>query len=320
MLQARPRLPALALALLATLALPGCTDLGPRHYATWQVDTPATPDSVDFHGIPLRSGQIVVSEQGSPLGLLMSLLIADASPWIHAGIVSIEDGVPYLYESNGQIRPTWSNPPTAAVRGGVRRLSLDWFVANQSFIAIYTPPAGADPARIVEFAREAHIRHVPFDAWFDLDDPSRMYCTEFVALALAAGDAPPVRSSAVNPNASIRVIADWLQLRADSLIPAVSVVEHSERVALISKRHSPAQFMAYLALQRELHRRFTPDQKAGNVLSFSMFSGLKFQAPVRDAIRSVDRAAKDWGKLTEPEIDARVRQIALQTLGPWGQK
>lgn len=324
--QLHPRL--LALALLATLLLPACTSLGPRHFATWQVDTPAdtatlstpSPDHIDFHGIPVRSGQIVVSEQGSPLGLLMSLLIADASPWIHAGIVSIEDGVPYLYESNGQIRPTWSNPPTTAVRGGVRRLSLDWFVANQSFIAIYTPPAGADPAQIVEFAREAYARQVPFDAWFDLDDPSRMYCTEFVALALAAGDAPPVRSSAVNQNPSIRVIANWLQVRADRLIPAGAVITHSDRVALISKQHSPAQFMAYLALQRELHRRFTPDQKIGNVLSFSMPGGLRFRAPVRDLIRSVERAARDWGTLDEAEIDAHVRQLAVDILGPWSPK
>jgi hypothetical protein len=329
MQQPHRRLPALALALLVTVLLPACTALGPRHYATWQTDLPsqtatpdpAPPDSLDFHGIPIRSGQLVVSEQGSPLGLLMSLLIADASPWIHVGIIAIEAGVPYLYESNGQIRPTWSSdPPTATVGGGVRRLSLEWFVANQSYIAIYAPPAGADPARIVEFARQSHARHIPFDAWFDLDDASRMYCTEFVALALAAADAPPVRTSAMNPNPSIRVLADWLQVRADTIIPANALIEHSERIALISKHHSPAQFMAWFSLKQELHRRFTADQKVGNALSFSAFTGLGFQTPVGDVIRSVDRAARDWGTLTEPEIDARVRQIAGETLGPWSQK
>lgn len=323
-----PRLSAPLLALLAATALQACTGLGPRHYASWQTDPSpgpatadaATPDSVDFHGIAVRSGQLVLSEQGSPLGLLMSLLITDASPWIHAGIIAIEDGVPYVYESNGQIGPTWSNPPTAAVRGSVRRLSLEWFVANQTYIAIYAPPAGTDPARIVKFAREAHARHVPFDAWFDLSDPSRMYCTEFVALALVAADGPPVRTSPMNPNPSIRVLADWLELRADTIIPAGSLVKHSERVALISKRHSPAQFRAYLALQRELHRRFTPDQKVGNVLSFSTFSGLEFQTPVRDLIRAVDRAARDWETLDEAEIDAHVRQLAGEILGPWSPK
>ena len=157
--------------------LSACTSLGPGSYATWQVETPpaatpvtANPDSIDFHGIPLRDGQLVVSEQGSPLSLLMSLLIVDASPWIHAGIISIEDGVPYLYESNGQIQPTWSGPPTAAVSGGMRRMTLDWFVANQTWIAIYDPPAGADPAKIVEFARQSYALHIPFDAYFDLAD------------------------------------------------------------------------------------------------------------------------------------------------------
>ncbi len=322
MQQPHHRLSTVAAALLVAALLPACSSLGPAGYATWQIETPpatrpptARPDSVDFHGIPLRNGQLVVSEQGSPLGLLMSLLIADASPWIHAGIISIEDGVPWLYESNGQIRPTWSGPPTAAVGGGMRRMTLEWFVANQTWIAVYDPPAGADPARIVEFARRSYAQHIPFDAYFDLADASRMYCTEFVALALAAADAPPVRTSALNPNPSIRVIADWLQLRAGTVISAGALVEHSERVALISKQHSPAQFSAYFSLKRELHRRFTPDQKVGNVLSFSTFTGLGFQPPVREVTRLVDRAAKNWGNLTEAEIDARVRQIADQTLG-----
>ena len=327
MQQSHHRLSTVAAALLVAALLPACSSLGPAGYATWQIETPpatrpptARPDSVDFHGIPLRNGQLVVSEQGSPLGLLMSLLIADASPWIHAGIISIEDGVPWLYESNGQIRPAWSGPPTAAVGGGMRRMTLEWFVANQTWIAVYDPPAGADPARIVEFARRSHARHIPFDAYFDLADASRMYCTEFVALALAAADAPPVQTSALNPNPSIRVIADWLQLRAGTVIPAGALVEHSERVALISKQHSPAQFSAYFSLKRELHRRFTPDQKVGNVLFFSTFTGLGFQPPVREVIRLVDRAARDWGNLTEAEIDARVRQIAKQTLGSREQK
>lgn len=317
-----------AFALLAMALAAACTRPGPRHYDTWQADPGngaaapgvAAPGTIDFHGIPLRDGQLVVSEQGSPLGLLMSLLIADASPWIHAGIISIENGTPYLYETNGQLRPAWSGPPTAAVGGGMRRMTLEWFVANQTWIAVYDPPAGADPARIVEFARRSHAQHIPFDAYFDLSDASRMYCTEFVALALAAADAPPVQTSAINPNPSIRVIADWLQLRADAVIPASALIAHSERVALISKRHSPAQFSAYFALKRELHQRFTPDQKLGNVLSFSTVTGLGFQPPVREVIRRVDRAARDWEGLPEAEIDARVRQIALETLGPWNRK
>ena len=325
MLRACPELRALTVALLATVVLSACTTLGPKSYATWQLDTPPgtakvasnTPDSIDFHGIPVRNGQLVVSEQGSPLGLLMSLLMADASPWIHIGIIAIDNGVPWLYETNGQIHPAWSGPPTAAVSGGMRRMTLEWFVANQGYIAIYAPPAGADPEKLVEFARQSYAQHIPFDAYFDLGDASRMYCTEFVALALAAADAPPVQASALNPNPSIRVITDWLQLRADTLMPAGTLVEHSERVALVSKEHNPAQFSAWFSLKRELHRRFTPDQKVGNVLSFSSLTGLGYQPPVREVIRTVDRAAQDWGSLAEAEIDVRVVQIANQVLGTW---
>jgi hypothetical protein len=307
--------------------LPACARLGPEGYATWKIQTPpatrpaaSTAEGIDFHGIPLRDGQLVVSEQGSPLSLLMALLVDDASPWIHAGIISIENGVPWLYESNGQLQPTWSNPPTAAVSGGMRRMTLEWFIANQTWIAIHEPPAGADPAKIVAFARQSHAQHIPFDAYFELGDASRMYCTEFVALALAAADAPPVRSAALSPNRSIRVIADWLQLRADAVIPAGALIEQSERVALISKGHSPAQTSAWFSLRQELHRRFTADQKIGNVLSFSPFTGLDFQPPVSAAIRAVDIAARDWDKLTDAEIEARVRQIAGERLGPYPEK
>jgi hypothetical protein len=326
MQQRHPEPQRLAPLLLTVALLTACTSPGPR-YASWQVETPvaAKPEPgtaavVDFHGIPVRDGQLVVSEQGSPLGLLMALLVDDAAPWIHAGIISIEDGVPWLYESNGQLHPAWSGPPTATVSGGMRRMTLEWFVANQTWIAIYDPPAGADPAKIVAFARQSHAQHIPFDAYFDLGDASRMYCTEFVALALASADAPPVRSAALSPNRSIRVIADWLQLRADKVIPAGALIEHGERVALISKGHSPAQTSAWFALRQELHRRFTPDQKVGNVLSFSPFSGLDFQPPVRDLIRSVDVAARDWDKLRDAEIDARVRRIAGERLGPYPEE
>lgn len=323
------RLPALSLALLATMALPACTTPGPRHYATWQTDPPlraatagaTAPASIDYHGIPLRDGQLVVSEQASPLSVLLALLSADASPWIHVGIIAIEDGIPYLYESNGQLRPTWSSgPPTATVGGGVRRMTLDWFVANQSYIAIHQPPAAADPARLVAFARQSHAQHIRFDPWFDLDDADRMYCTEFVALALAAAGAPPARTAPVNQNRSIDVVLEWLQVDAEYMIPAAALVADSERVALISRRHSPVQVSAWFALRGELHRRFTADQKIGNVLSFSAFTGLDFQPPVRAVIETVDRAARDWGALTEAEIDARVRQIAEEKLGPWEQK
>jgi hypothetical protein len=327
MQQRHPEPQRLAALLLTVALLAACTSPGPR-YASWQVETPiaakpepGTPAVVDFHGIPVRDGQLVVSEQGSPLGMLLSLLSAEAFAWIHVGIIAIEDGTPYVYESNGQLHPTWSSePPNTAVGGGVRRMSLAWFVANQSYIAIHEPPAGIDPAKLVAFARDSHARRVRFDPWFDLDDPGRMYCTEFVALGLVAAGAPTVETTAVHPGRSIGVLRDWLQIRTTHMIPAAALIGNSERVALISKEHSPAQTSAWFALRQELHRRFTPDQKVGNVLSFSPISGLDFQPPVRDLIRSVDVAARDWSNLTETEIDAHVRRIAGERLGPYPEE
>ena len=84
-----PCLPAIVL-LLAVSALTGCAVTpGPNAFRTWQIDMQPDESTVLFRGIPVRTGQIVASEQGSPQSIFLSLLVADNYPYVHTGILAI---------------------------------------------------------------------------------------------------------------------------------------------------------------------------------------------------------------------------------------
>lgn len=305
---------------LASVLLSGCGTLNPASFETWEVTQEQQAQGsaeLMFHGLPLRSGQIVASEQGSPQSLFLSLLVADPGPWVHTGILAIEDGMPWLYESQGKVRPTLSGPPNRNIGGGVRRVSLESFIGRQRFVGIFEPPAGADAGRIAAYARQRYRDGTPFDAYFDLQDSSKVYCGEFTMLALNAGGAPPRSLSAFTANRSVRVVTDWLQIDTNTIIPAGAVVADSRRVALISSRHTRAQIDAYFTMKDELHRRFTVDQKLGNVLSFSSISMLGFRPEVRDYMNLVNDEAGNWEALSATDIRDRVRALAAEAFGPY---
>ncbi|MDP2322785.1 MAG: hypothetical protein Q8N51_02015 [Gammaproteobacteria bacterium] len=306
-------------ALLAGLVLAGCETINTASFDTWDVapEVVQVPAELSYHGIPLHSGQIVASEQGSPQSLFLSLLVADPYPWVHTAVLAIEDGVPWIYESQGRVRPSLSGPPNRNIGGGVRRVSLESFIGRQRFVGIYEPPPGVDAARVAAYARERFLAGTPFDAYFDLQDPSKVYCGEFTTLALAAGGAPARRLSAFTPNRSVRVVTDWLEIDTDEIVAAGAVVADARRVALISARHTERQIDAYFDMKDELHRRFTVDQKLGNVLSFSSITMLDFQPEVREYMNRVNTEARTWDGLSAQAVRGRVQALAAEAFGPY---
>jgi len=315
----RLHLPA-AVLLAASALLGGCatTTLGPGTFTTWQIEGQPDESTLLFRGIPVRTGQIVASEQGSPQSIFLSLLVADNYRFVHTGIIAIEDGIPVVYEANGQIQASFGGgPPTRHIGGGLRRVTLESFLNKQRFIAIYDPPPGADRERIGRFAHDSLAAGLPFDSYFNREDPTKVYCSEFTALALAAGGVSPRQVSPVNPNASVAVILDWLEITTPDIIPAGAIIADATRVGLFSRLHTPAQIEAYFDVKAELHRRFTPEQKLGNVLRFSMLRGLKFQPEVQGFMQAVNTAAASWDKLPPVEVDQRVRALAVEQLGPF---
>jgi hypothetical protein len=100
--------------------LSGCaTTLTPAAYRTFDAES-ASEGELDFHGLPLQSGQLVVSDSGEADSLLMSMFGEEYTPYGHAGILSIEDGKAYVYEGYALLWPFLGGPPTDAMRGRIR--------------------------------------------------------------------------------------------------------------------------------------------------------------------------------------------------------
>jgi hypothetical protein len=286
-----------ALIILAAAAwLCGCaTTLAPAQFRAFDAESAETGE-LDFHGLPLSSGQLIVSDSGAADSLLLSLLGEQYTPYGHAGIISIEAGKAYVYEGYALLLPFVSGPPTDAMRGRIRRITLDEYIARQKVTAIFDLPDGVDKTRVAAFARARHEDGTEFDPYFDWRDHTRLYCTEFAALALHAGGQPLPTPVRVRDNASLRVALDWLKVRAPEIVTAGSLTDGAERVALISRLYSAREVAAYFAAKRELHRRFTDDQKLGNIWSWS-WQGLQ----LRPQIEAFLEASSLWPH--EPAAD-----------------
>ncbi len=264
-----------------------------------------------------REGQLVASEQGSAQGLFLSLFAAEPHDFVHTGmVVSDPDGL-FVYETNGFLRAEIGGTPAQRVAGGARRVPWDEFAGSQRFVAVFDPPAGVDIDRAIGWLRE-HLG-TPFDLRFDPRDDAALYCSELTAKALAAGGAPPPLAP-FSANASLGAVRDWIGIGADGLYVPPAITGRGPAVALVSRWHSRRQVHAYFAAKRELHRRFTPDQPVGNVVSYSAWLGLRLRPTVQAFLAAVDAGADAWPEAEAPQPGAlaeRVAAIANQHLGPF---
>lgn len=263
---------------------PDSARLAPRDFRTFQASGPAAAVPGPY-GLPLRSGQLVASDAGAPVSLLLSLIGEEYSPYVHAGILVMEAGKPYVYETFGILRPFHRGPPTDAMGGKVRRVSLERYIARQRITAIFDPPGVADAGAVAQFALAHHRDGTQFDPYFDWRDHRRMYCTEFVALALHAGGAPLPAPVQVRDNASLRILLKWLKVEAEHIVTVSALVGDAEPVALISRRHDADAIAGYFAAKRELHDRFTADQKLGSLWSWS-WRGLRLRPDVAAVLKA----------------------------------
>lgn len=281
-----------------------CATLTPAEFRTFQVNGQGAAMSAAYYGLPLRSGQLIASDSGAPDSLLIPLIGEVFTPLLHAGIIVVETDGPYVYEGYATLSPFGVGPPTDRMHGSIRRTPLSRYLRRQRIVAIYDAPGVTDPAAVADFARARMRDQTPFDPYFDWGDHSRLYCTEFVALALHAGGAPLPTPVPVRDNASLRIAFNWLGITAADIITVRSMVGESEPAALLSRRYSIEQVRAHFAAKEELHRRFVADQKLGNVWSWSWL-GLRIRPHVEDFLNAA-RA--------RPGED--VAELARQMLGP----
>jgi hypothetical protein len=299
----RAFLPAAMASALLALALTGCiamppvvaaqfepaAPLAPQDLRTFQVSGARSTEAAPY-GPALRSGQLVASDAGAPVSLLLSLIGEEYSPYVHAGILVIEAGVPYVYETFGILRPFHRGPPTDAMGGKVRRVSLQRYIARQRITAIFDPPGVTDAGAVVRFVQERHRDGTRFDPYFDWFDHERLYCTEFAALALHAGGAPLPAPVRVRDNASLRILLEWLNVEAQHIVTVSSLLGDAAPVVLVSRRHDADGIKDYFAAKRELHERFTAGQTLGSLWSWS-WRGLRLRPEVAAFLKAPGKGA-----------------------------
>ena len=303
----------LAIALTITLALlaTGCTiPIKRDELAAWDVPGAATDT------LPLESGQIIVTSSESTLDIFVSLLPSVYNPYVHAAVLSIENGKPYIYEEFGR---QWLNPfvksPTDAISGRVKRVPLYEFLERYAFIEIWDP-ADLDKAAIVKFAQLHFEQRTPFDPYFDHNEKDALYCTEFVALALEAGGAAKFTVIPNRSNRSARIVLDWLKV-PEEMIQTSTLVASSNRVATLSLTKTLTDIRVMDEVRREFYRRFTCDQRVGNLFSVA--------GPTVRLRPPAEQFRKDAMILFEPAdmppdtavIRNAVRELANEHLGPF---
>jgi hypothetical protein len=271
--------------LLPAFLLTGCASFDPARYETIVVPESAI---ATWRGMPVREGQIAVIERPSATAVLLSFVADRYEPFVHAGLVVFDDGEPYVYEAMGVFKPHLTGRPTRGMGGGVRRVTLAAFLARDGIVALYEPGAAVDRKAAAAFARANLAARTPFDDTFDARDARRFYCVEFVARALEAGGSAAVTGVTLSTNRSMRVVLDWLEIDSPTILLAGELLDDDRRMLLADRRRTRAQIDAYFERKRELHRRFTADQRLGSVFDWGVM-GLRLRPGVREFL-DLDRA------------------------------
>ena len=300
------------------LILSGCVSLNVASLSTLELSDSATVLSeaeggINFQGVPLKSGQIIVSDNNAAMNLIVTFTDTEYHPFSHAGIISIEQGKPYVYQAAVQLKLLFRESATDLTTGSVMRISLAEFVNATTVAAIYNPSSAELGKSMVAFARHAYGKKLPYDAVFDPVDRSKVYCSEFIVSAMEFGHGQAVPLRLRNRHSSIDTLYEWLNIDTNRHYFVSDLVSNKNRVALLSTKLTARQIELHFALREELYRRFTADQKIGNILSWSTF-GPVFRPQVASFIqRGLDQ---DFRKPFEGEATRNwVRALANQMFG-----
>ncbi len=321
-MRARRALTALAgLALTAALAL-GCATAGP--VGRVNIIDRGAPTRVKSHylGLPLRSGQIVLTESPDATSYAFLMLPDKFYPFTHAAVLSMEDDEPWVYDVTGGVAsvPLHSRM-LDNISGKMYRRPLFEYASPNIHTEIYDPPPGTDGEKMAAYVRKLYAGgDVKFDTHFDAHDHTSLFCTELVALSVeAAGGKPPP----VGPASDLRSIDEimtFLGVPRGEAYPVGLFAEPSRYVAAIGPLPSRAAAWSYFEAKREVYRRFTADQRIGHVLAVSGNGELSVRPEI---LAFAAEASRLWNREAtpplpgDPRIARAVRELADQRFGPF---
>ena len=309
------------LALLLTLAS-ACSSTG--DIAERQVRTlDSRPDDKtprSLMGLPLRTGQLVLTEAPGDLSFFFPLVPKTFYRFTHAALLVFEDGQPFVYDIVGELSvldAIYADRPTDAVAGKVRRNTFYDYVKPNLYAEIYDPPEGVDPDKLAAWIQQKYRDETPFDPYFDYADHDALFCTEFVSQALEAAGSKTIELVPRKPNASLKEGIAWLNVPDGKFLPAGLFADPKRYRGACGSFPNLNMVRSYYAAKREIHRRFTADQKLGNIF---LLDGLEiFPRPELDDFvrRSTGLFAREREQIDEATINQAVGELAAQLFGPF---
>ncbi len=274
-----------------------------------------------YNGLAVRSGQIVLTESPDSTSYVFFLIPKKFHPFTHAAIISVENGEPFVYDVTGEVKtlPIKSRLMDN-VTGKMYRRSLFEYVAPHLHSEIYDPPAGADGEKIAAFARRKYAEGVEFDSYFDFHDHRRLFCSELVALAIESGGGPPIAPEASNPNPSIVEGMRWLGVPPGEALPAGRFLDPSRYVGALGQFSTRTAAWLYFEAKRELHRRFTMDQRLGFLLTLDGNGRVDVRPEITAYTIRASHLFDDQHpppEPSDPRLGEAVRRLADEVFGPF---
>ena len=273
-----------------------------------------------YLGLPLRTGQLVLTEAPGAYSFAFELIPAKFYPFTHIAMIAIEDGQPWVYDISGEYKTTGLHSKLLAnVHGGMRRTAFYEYVAPNLYAEVYDPPPGVDGEKMAQFARQKFAEGVEFDAFFDNDDHSKLFCTELVNLAITYAGGKPAVFVPIRDNDSLRLALRWLDVPQRMALPAGQFADPSRYVASLGQFASRTQAYSYFAAKDEISRRFTKNQRLGFIFEMHSSGDISTRPWVDGFMDRAthlfdeDQAPPEPG---DPRIAMGVRKLADEMLGP----
>lgn len=271
-----------------------------------------------YLGLPLATGQVILSEAPGAYSFWFSLVPERYYDFTHAGLIVMENGEPFVYDVSGHFAIGIYDRPTDGIVGELRRVPLLDYCRPNLYAEIFDPPEGVDRAKVAAYIREKREHGILFDAYFRWDEHERLFCTEFVALALAAGGAKLPAAVPVRKNPSLAVVIEYLAVQRDFVVPAGLFADPARYVGALGGFGSRTAAYCYFEAKREIHRRFTADQKLGNVFVWNGADDLRLRDEIDGFLRRAVRLFDGVQRVapSQAAISTAVRELAEETFGP----
>lgn len=277
-------------------------------------------DPPTFAGIPLKSGQVILTESPEATSFGFMLMPDQFYYFTHGGVVVMEEGEAWVYEIAAEIVTfPFHERVLDNVDGKVARRRLFEYVMPNLYAEVMDLEPGVDGGKVADFARDHYKRKTKFDAFFRWNEHDTLFCTEFVELSQRAGGAKPREPGPARAHPALDLVKKWLEVPANEALPAAYYYDPKRMVASMGQFGNRSAAFAYFEGKRELYRRFKKDQRAGYVFKLRGTGNIELRDDVTRFIVNVAHlldGVQDpppWG---DPRITRIVRKYADAYFGP----